>query len=45
MAADLALLSQDVLTVPLDKLPSTTSVLTIIYGTSAYRDPAFVGAH
>ena len=45
MAANLALLSQDVLTVPLDKLPSTTSVLTIIDGAIAYRDPTFVGAH
>jgi hypothetical protein len=45
MAADLALLSQDVLTVPLDKLPSTTSVLTIIDGAIAYRDPTFSGAH
>jgi predicted amidohydrolase YtcJ len=32
MLADLAVLSQDILTVPPDALPATTSVLTIVGG-------------
>ncbi len=32
MAADLAVLSQDILTVPLQALPATTSVLTLVNG-------------
>lgn len=42
--ADLAVLSQDVLdekAVPLQALPGTTSVLTMIDGQVAWRDPAF----
>src|SRR3546814_8692467 len=41
--ADLAVLSQDVLdeTVPVDALPATTSLLTIIGGEVAWHDPAF----
>lgn len=37
MLADLAVLSQDVLTVPSDVLPATTSVLTIVGGKIVYR--------
>ena len=42
-AADLAVLSQDVLddAVPTEALPATTSLLTIIAGEIAWRDPAF----
>src|SRR3546814_12145201 len=41
--ADLAVLSQVVLdeTVPVDALPATTSLLTIIGGEVAWHDPAF----
>lgn len=41
--ADLAVLSQDVLdeTVPTQALPGTSSLLTIISGEIAWRDPAF----
>jgi hypothetical protein len=39
MAADLALLSQDVLSVPAAQLPATTSVLTLIDGRVAYEQP------
>ncbi len=41
MLADLAVLSQDIFTVPLEALPVTTSVLTIIGGKIAFEDPAF----
>lgn len=42
-AADLAVLSQDVLdeALPTEALPATTSLLTIIAGDIAWRDPAF----
>ena len=40
MQADLALLSQDVLTVPPPQLPATRSVLTIVDGKVAYEEPA-----
>ncbi len=41
--ADLAVLSQDVLdeTVPAQALPATTSLLTMVGGTIAWRDPTF----
>jgi len=41
--ADMAVLSQDVLddAVPLQALPGTTSLLTMINGEVAWRDPAF----
>lgn len=41
--ADLAVLSQDVLdaAVPLQALPATTSLLTLVDGGIAWRDPAF----
>lgn len=37
-AADLALLSQDVLTVPIQQLPNTTSLLTIVGGEVIFED-------
>ena len=42
-AADLAVLSQDVLdeAIPDEALPATTSLLTVIGGEIAWRDPAF----
>jgi predicted amidohydrolase YtcJ len=39
LVADLALLSQDVLTVPLNALPSTISVLTIVGGEIVHEAP------
>ncbi|MEO8523745.1 MAG: amidohydrolase family protein [Caldimonas sp.] len=42
MAADLAVLSQDLLTVPLAQFPKTTSLLTIVDGEVIYEDPALV---
>src|SRR5690606_39423289 len=41
--ADLAVLSQDVLDedIPADALPATTSLLTLIDGDIAWRDPEF----
>lgn len=41
--ADLAVLSQDVLddAVPMEALPATTSLMTVIAGDIAWRDPAF----
>ena len=39
LAADVALLSQDVLTVPLNALPATTSVLTIVNGKIVHEAP------
>jgi predicted amidohydrolase YtcJ len=44
MAADLALLSQDILTVPLPALPATRSVLTLVDGEIVFEDPAMTGA-
>ncbi len=40
MAADMALLSQDVLTVPLASLPATRSLLTVVDGQIVHEDPA-----
>jgi predicted amidohydrolase YtcJ len=37
MLADLAMLSQDVFTVPADALPATTSVLTLVGGTIVHE--------
>jgi predicted amidohydrolase YtcJ len=34
--ADLAVLSQDILTVPVPELPKTQSILTIVSGKSVY---------
>jgi predicted amidohydrolase YtcJ len=39
MAADLAVLSQDILTVPVQQLPATKSLLTLVDGEVAYEDP------
>ncbi len=41
MLADLAILSQDIFSVPLEEVPATRSVLTIIGGEIAYRDADF----
>lgn len=38
MAADIAILSQDVLEVPLKMLPSTLSVFTLVDGEVVYED-------
>ena len=40
-AADLAVLSQDVLTIPTPQLPATTSLLTIVDGEVIFADPIF----
>ena len=48
MAADLEVLSQDVLIAPLDTLPATTSLLTVVDGTIVYRSGPFAtgdGSH
>ena len=37
MLADMAVLSQDIFTIPADQLPATTSVLTIINGKIVYE--------
>jgi predicted amidohydrolase YtcJ len=39
MAADLAVLSQDVLTVPVQQLPATKSLLTLVDGEVVFEDP------
>lgn len=44
MAADLALLSQDILTVPLAALPATRSLLTLVDGEIVLEDPALADA-
>src|SRR5215467_11052887 len=41
MAADMAVLSQVVLTVPIDTLPATTSLLTVVDGTVVYSSGPF----
>ena len=41
MAADLAVLSQDILVVPLDALPATRSLLTLVDGEVAHADAPF----
>jgi predicted amidohydrolase YtcJ len=38
LVADWAVLSQDILTVPLDALPATTSLLTVVGGAVVYAD-------
>jgi len=40
MAADLAVLSQDILQVPAHALPATRSLLTLVDGQIAFEDPA-----
>jgi predicted amidohydrolase YtcJ len=40
MAADLAVLSQDILTVPVQQLPATRSLLTLVDGEVVFEDPA-----
>ena len=40
MAADLAVLSQDLLTIPLQLFPATTSLLTLVDGEIIYEAPA-----
>jgi predicted amidohydrolase YtcJ len=40
LAADLAVLSQDLLTVPAQLFPMTKSLLTIVDGEVVYEDPA-----
>lgn len=40
MKADLALLSQDVLTAPVERLPATISLLTVVDGVVVYEDAA-----
>ena len=41
MAADLAVLSQDILSVPLDALPATRSLLTLVDGEQVHADGPF----
>src|SRR6187431_3026968 len=43
LAADLALLSQDILTVPSQALPATRSLLTLVDGDIVFEDPALSG--
>lgn len=43
MEADLAVLSQDILSVPLQALPATRSLLTVVDGEIAYEDPIMAG--
>jgi predicted amidohydrolase YtcJ len=44
-AADLAVLSQDVLTVPTSRLPATTSLLTMVDGEVIYEDAMLAPPH
>ena len=44
MAADLAVLSQDILTVPAQALPATTSVLTLVDGEIVFEASAMAHA-
>lgn len=37
--ADLAILSQDILAIPVERLPATRSILTMVGGTVVYREP------
>ncbi|MBP6877926.1 MAG: amidohydrolase [Phenylobacterium sp.] len=41
MAADLAVLSQDILTVPLEELPATRSLLTLVDGQAVHAEGPF----
>jgi predicted amidohydrolase YtcJ len=43
MAADLAVLSQDVPTAPVQQLPGTRSLLTLVDGEVVFEDPALAG--
>jgi predicted amidohydrolase YtcJ len=43
MAADLAVLSQDVLTAPVQQLPGTRRLLTLVDGEVVFEDPALAG--
>jgi predicted amidohydrolase YtcJ len=43
LAADLALLSQNILTVPAPALPATQSLLTVVDGEIVFEDPALGG--
>jgi predicted amidohydrolase YtcJ len=43
LAADLALLSQDILAVPSQALPATRSLLTLVDGDIVFEDPALAG--
>ena len=44
MAADLAVLSQDILSVPPQTLPATRSLLTLVDGEVAYEDASLASA-
>ena len=44
LAADLAVLSQDVLTIPAPQLPATTSLLTLVDGEVIFEDAVFASA-
>ena len=44
-AADLAVLSQDVLTVPASRLPATTSLLTMVDGEVIFEDAMLTSPH
>ena len=44
LAADLAVLSQDVLSVPVQAIPATVSLLTLVDGEIVYEDAAFGSA-
>lgn len=44
LAADLAVLSQDVLTVPAQDLPATKSLLTVVDGEIVFEDPAIAAS-
>jgi predicted amidohydrolase YtcJ len=43
--ADLAVLSQDVLTVPTSRLPATTSLLTMVDGEVIFEDAMLTSPH
>jgi len=45
LVADWAVLSQDILTVPLDALPATTSLLTVVGGSVVYADAPWRNLH
>jgi predicted amidohydrolase YtcJ len=45
LAADLAVLSQDVLTIPTPQLPATTSLLTIVDGEVIFADALFTSSN
>ena len=44
-AADMAVLSQDVLTIPTQQLPATTSLLTIVDGEVIFADAMFTSSN